>query len=211
MSAAPAAEAAAPPAKGKKKLIIIIGAVVLVLVLGGVAAMVLMKKKPDPDAEGGDDHAPAKAAAHAPAAAPVPKFDPKAVPVFVPLEPFTVNLADRNAERFAQVSVTLEIDDAKLGDQIKAYMPAIRNQILMTIADRTAAELMGRDGKTKLAERIRRAASRGLGIQVDDLEDEEEDPEAEDPAAKPKKKKKKKPMDPALPIRAVHFANIIIQ
>jgi flagellar FliL protein len=207
MSAAPAAEAAAPPAKGKKKLIIMIAAAVLVLGGGGGAAMVLMKKKVDPDAEVADEHAPAKSAEHAPAA----KHDPKAVPVFVPLDPFTVNLADRNAERFAQVGVTLEIEDAHLSDQIKNYMPAIRNNILMVIADRTAGELMGREGKAKLAERIRRAASRGLGVEVDELDDEEDAAaEAEtDTKAKPKKKKKK--VEVSLPIKAVHFSNIIIQ
>ena len=204
MSAAPAAEKAAP-AKGSKKMIIMIAAAVLVLGGGGGAAMVLMKKKVDPDAEGAEDHAPAKAA-HAPAA----KRDPKAAPVFVPLDPFTVNLADRNAERFAQVGVTLEIEDAHLGDQIKTYMPAIRNNILMVIADRTAGELMGREGKAKLAERIRRAASRALGVEVDELDDEDDAAEAE-ADAKPKKKKKKKKAEVSLPIRAVHFSNIIIQ
>jgi len=204
MSAAPAAEAAAPPAKGKKKLIIIIAAAVLVLVVGGGAAVMLMKKEPV-DAEGAEENAPTEKSSKATAT----KFDPKSVPVFLPLEPFTVNLADRNAERFAQVAVTLEIEDAKLGEQIKAYMPAIRNNILLTIADRSAAELMGREGKAKLAERIRRAASRGLGIEVGDIEEEE--PEAEEETdAKPKKKKKKK-AEVSLPIRAVHFSNIIIQ
>jgi flagellar protein FliL len=206
MSAAPAAAEAPPPAKGKKKLIIIIAAAVLVLGGGGGAAMVLMKKKVDPDAEGAEDHAPAKAAPKA-----AVKHDPKAVPVFVPLDPFTVNLADRNAERFAQIGVTLEIEDAKLGEQIKAFMPAIRNNILMTIADRTAGELMGREGKAKLAERIRRAASRALGVEVDDLEDEEDEDAAQDEAAPAKKKKKKKKVEVSLPIKAVHFSNIIIQ
>ncbi len=208
MSAAPAAEAA-PPAKGKKKLIVMIAAAVLVLGGGGGAAMVLMKKKVDPDAEGAEDHAPAKAA-HAPAA----KHDPKAVPVFVPLDPFTVNLADRNAERFAQVGVTLEIEDAHLGEQIKSYMPAIRNNILLVIADRTSGELMGREGKAKLAERIRRAASRALGVEVDDLEDDEDAAADAEPDTKVKakpKSKKKKPAEASLPIKAVHFSNIIIQ
>lgn len=214
MSAAPAAEAAAaPPAKGKKKLLIMIAAAVLVLGGGGGAAMVLMKKKVDPDAEGAEEHAPAKAEHKAAA------HDPKFVPVFVPLDPFTVNLADRNAERFAQVAVTLEIEDAHLSDQIKNYMPAIRNNILMVIADRTAGELMGREGKLKLAERIKRAASRALGVEVDEPPEdgamaaaEKTDEEADEaPKAKKKKKKKEKAEEPALPIKAVHFSNIIIQ
>lgn len=202
MSTATATAEAPPPAKGgKKKLIIIIAIVALVLVGGGVAAMLLMKKKA-PDAEAGaegEDAAPAK---HAVAA----KHDPKHVPTFVPLEPFTVNLADKEAERYAQLGITLEIDDAKLGDQIKAYMPAIRNHILMAISDRTANELLVREGKTQLAEKIRRETSRVLGYDVG--EDDEHAAAAEaKPAAKGKKKKAAAP----LPITAVHFSNFIIQ
>ena len=204
-----AAEAAAPPAKGKKKLVIIIAAAVLALGVAGGGAAMMMKKKVDPDAEGVEEHGGSAKGAQASAA----KHDPKAVPVFVSLDPFTVNLADRNAERFAQIGVTLEIEDAHLSDQIKAYMPAIRNNILMTIADRTAGELMGREGKAKLAERIRRSASRALGAEVEELEEQEPeataDADAETPKAK--KKKKKKPVELALPIKAVHFSNIIIQ
>jgi len=205
MSAAAAAEAPAP-AKGKKKLVMIL-AIVGVLVAGGGGAAVFMMKKKAADAEaedgGGADHAPAKKAA-------APKHDPKAVPAFVPLDPFTVNLADRDAERYAQIGITLEIEDAKLADQIKNYMPAIRNNILMAMADRTAGELMGRDGKAKLAEKVRKEASKAMGYEVDD-EDEEE---AEDPAAKPDpkaKKKKKKKAAAELPIKAVNFSNFIIQ
>lgn len=187
---------APPPAKGKKKLIIIIAVAVLVLAGGGGAAMVLMKKKPAA-AEGEDGEPVAHAVAH----------DPKAVPVFVPMDPFTVNLADREAERYAQVGITLEIADAKVGDQIKAFMPAIRNNILMTIADRTASELAGREGKLQLAEKIRREASRAMGIEI-----EEEEPEVvDDEAPKKTKKKAKKKAAQALPIKAVHFSNFIIQ
>jgi len=210
MSTAAVDATPAPTAKGgKKKLIIIIAAVAIVLVGGGVAAMVLLKKKPaDTEAtEAEDGGGPAK---HSTAA----KHDPSHPPVFVPLDPFTVNLADRDAERYAQVGITLEIEDAHLGDQIKAYMPAIRNQILMVIADRTAADLLGRDGKTQLAERVRRETSRALGFEVED--DEAPAPAATDEDGKPvkaaaKKGAKKKKAAPVLPIKAVHFSNFIIQ
>jgi len=205
-----AAVDATPPAAGgggKKKLIIIIAVAVLVLGGGGVAAMMMLKKKPA-DAEEGADEGGGKHGSSA-----VAKRDPSHPPVFVPLDPFTVNLADREAERYAQVGITLEIDDPKTGDQIKAYMPAIRNQILMAIADRTAAELLGRDGKTQLAERVRRETARALGFDVP----EEDAPAAAaegDDEGKPKKGAKKKPKKAAavvLPIRAVHFSNFIIQ
>ena len=207
-AAAPVAEAATDvkPAKGKKKLIIIIAAAsVLVLALGGGAAAFFMKKKSADAAiaettEGdGETHAPAKAAKH----------DAKAVPVFVALDPFTVNLADRDAERYAQVGITLEVEDSHVSDQIKVFMPAIRNQILMAIADRTAGELMGREGKAKLAEKVRREASRSLGAEIGpDPDDGADDADA---SARPKVKARKKGAAEPLPVKAVHFSNFIIQ
>ncbi len=196
-----------PAAKGgKKKLIIMIAVAALVLVGGGVAGMLLLKKKPaDTELEAeGEEAAPGKPAAAA-------KHDPSHPPVFVPLDPFTVNLADREAERYAQVGITLEIDDPKTAEQLKAYMPAVRNQILMAIADRSAAELLGREGKVQLAERVRRETSRALGYEV---ADDESAPAAADEDGKPAKKpakKKKKAAAQVLPIKAVHFSNFIIQ
>ena len=212
MSAAAATEAP-PPAKGKKKLIVIVAVVALVLAGGGGAAAFMMKKKAAAEAsESADGEGDGAAEARAPARAGA-KHDPKAVPVFVPMDTFTVNLADREAERYAQIGITLEIDDAKTGDQIKNYMPVIRNNILMAIADRTAAELMGREGKSQLAERIKRETARALGFEVGD-EEAAGDAQADAPPAKAGAsggKKKKKQAAPALPIKAVHFSNFIIQ
>lgn len=199
MSTAAATADAAPP-KGKKKLLILVIAVVLLVVVGGGAAVMLMKKKAHADEDGAeaDSPAPAKAAV---------KHDPKSAPTFVPLDPFTVNLADREAERYAQVGITLEVADAKVGDQIKAYMPAIRNNVLMALAEKTAAQLMDREGKAKLAEQVKRETSRAMGYEVEEPEDEAADEAPK--AAKGKKKKKK--AAPELPITGVHFSNFIIQ
>jgi flagellar FliL protein len=93
-------------------------------------------------------------------------------------------------------------------------MPAIRNNILMAIADRSAGELLGREGKARLAERVKRETARALGYQIPAEEAEapaaisEEDKAKAKPKPKPKGKKKG---EPALPIRAVHFSNFIIQ
>ncbi len=198
MSTAAAAADAAPP-KGKKKLIIIVAAVVLLAAVGGGAALMMKKKAPAEEGEEADA-APAKTAKAA-----APKHDPKAVPTFVPLEPFTVNLADRDAERYAQVGITLEVDDPKVADQLKAYMPAVRNNILLALADKTAGQLMERDGKQKLAEQVRRETARAMGYEVEDPEEEDEEADT-----KPKKKKKKK-AEVHLPVTAVHFSNFIIQ
>ena len=174
MSAAATAVDAAPPAKGKKKLIIIIAVALLVVLGGGGAALMMMKSKASAEAEeGADDAAPAKKSAAKP--------DPKAAPVFVPLDPFTVNLADRNADRYAQIAVTLELNDPALELQIKTYMPAIRNNVLLAMADRTAEELLARDGKEQLARRIMRETSRALGYEVAPEEKAAAETEEEDP------------------------------
>lgn len=199
-AAAPAADA--PPPKGKKKLIIIVAAAVLVLAGGGGAAMMLLKKPPAEDGEEAAQVEKAKPKAKAAA----PKHDPKNPPVFAPLDPFTVNLADRDTERYAQVAVTLELDDPKTADQIKTFMPAIRNNILMVLAHKTSAELLERKGKEALAAEIMRETVRPLGIEIDEPEADEE---ADD--AKPKKKKKKKAPAADNPVRHVHFSNFIIQ
>jgi len=193
-TAAPAGDAAAP--KGKKKLIIIIAAVLLVVLVGGGAAVLMMKKKAAAaDEEGAEDGAPA--AAHI-------KIDPKHPPVFLPLDPFTVNLADKDADRFAQVGITLEVVDQATGDQMKAFMPAIRSNVLMILAHKTSAELLSLEGKEKLARDILRASVLPMGIELDPEEDEVAAEEA------PKKKKKKKAAQ-ASPVLKVHFSNFIIQ
>ena len=206
MSTAAAAEAPAP-AKGKKKLIIIIIAAVALVLVGGGAGFMLMSKKKAADTEEVADGE----AKPAPRAVAKP-HDPKAVPVFVPLEPFTVNLADRDAERFAQVGITLELTDPKIGEQVKVFMPAIRNNVLMAIADRTAAELLGREGKDKLARKIGIETARALGYEVEVDEEEPEAEAADDKAGKkPAATKKKKKRSSDSPVKAVHFSNFIVQ
>jgi flagellar FliL protein len=200
---------AAAPKQGKKKLIIIIlVAVIGLVVVGGGAAVFLLKKPAAEHDEYADEEAIADEGGAAVAA---PKVDPKKPPAFVPLDTFTVNLADRDAERFAQVGITLEVPDAATADIIKAFMPAVRNNILLAIADRTSAELLQRDGKTQLAQRVLRETSRALGYDVaepEPAEASEATPGADDEVPK---KKRRKPKAVALPVTAVHFSNFIIQ
>lgn len=205
-TAAPDAGAAPAAKGGKKKLMIIVGVVVLLLaVLGGGAAFYFKSKAAA--AAAAEEEGGGSAAAHKEKKPKAAARDPKHPPTFVPLDPFTVNLADRDAERYAQIGVSLELEDPKQADAIKAYMPVIRNNILMVLSHKSSAELLERDGKTKLAREIQRETARALGIEVED-----EDEEAEDkPEDTKKKKKKKKKVEVDLPVTAVHFSNFIIQ
>jgi flagellar protein FliL len=202
-----AATADAPPAapKGKKKLLIIIIAVVLLLVVAGGAAVVLLKKKQAAEDDGEDAAQVDKSHSKRSAAK---THDPKHPPTFSALEPFTVNLADRETERFAQVTMTLELADPAVAEQIKVFMPAIRNNILMVLAHKTSAQILVAEGKTELAGQVQRAASRALGVEVDEPEAEADDADADAPKSK---KKRKKRSEPDLPITAVLFSNFIVQ
>ena len=107
MSAAAADAGDAPAKKGSKKMIIIIAVVALLLVVGGGAAFFLMKKK-SADEEEGDGGGGGHAKAEVKHEAPKPKaVDPHAVPTFVPLDAFVVNLADTDTDKYAQIGIPL--------------------------------------------------------------------------------------------------------
>jgi len=205
--------ATAPPAKGKKKLIIIVAAVLLLAIAGGGGALFYMKKKAADAAAAaeaeGDDAAPA---AHGKGDA--GKHDAAHPPTFLPLEPFVVNLADKDADRYAQIGITLEIEDPKFADQLKAYMPAIRNGILMVLAHKNSQELLERRGKEALAAEIMRESVRPLGIELEDSDVEGAKPAEKatgEEAPKAKKKKSHKTAVEDSPVKHVHFSNFIIQ
>ena len=214
MSAAAAAPvdagAAVPVKKGKKKLIIIAAAVLLLLVIGGGATVFLLKKRAAAAAEG-EDATTSASAEHGGA-----KPDLKHPPTFLPLDPFVVNLADKDADRYAQVGITFEVEDPKFAEQMKAFMPAIRNGILMILSHKSSAELLDRAGKEQLSAEILRESARTMGIEVGEPEPvvakkaEGDKAAADDEEPKPKAKKKKAPVEPN-PIKHVHFSNFIVQ
>lgn len=197
-TAATDAVEAPKPKKGlSKKLIIILAVVLLLVVGGGAAAFIVMKQRAAAAAAAAEEGEQAADAGHADK-----KKEQKGPPTFLPLEPFVVNLADREQERYAQVGVTLEVVDAKSAEELKSYMPAIRNAVLMILAHKTAAELLEREGKVKLADEIMRESVRPLGIEI-------EAPDAS--ASAPPKKKKRGEAEASSPVRHVHFSSFIIQ
>ncbi len=211
MSAA-AAESASPPivppakSGSKKKLILMVGIVVLLLVLAGAGGLLYLKNKAArAAADAGDE--PVATTAHA-----AGKADPAHPPTFLPLDPFVVNLADREADRYAQIGIVLEIDSPVFADQMKAYMPAIRNSILMILAHKNSRELLERSGKEELAEEIMRETVRPMGIEIPRPEPIDE--KAADGRAGRDDEGRSRPARKASvhnPVRHVHFSNFIIQ
>lgn len=126
----------APKKKSKMMLFIIIG--VLVLLLGGGAAyyFLMMKKEPEQSTE-------------------VKKAVEPKDPIYVVLDPFTVNLS--GGGQYLQMAITLQMKDDKGGVRLKAYLPSVRSRILLLISSKTADEITNEEGKLTLKAEIKAA------------------------------------------------------
>jgi flagellar protein FliL len=201
----------ATPKKSKKGLIIgLVAALVLAGGGGGAAWWFLGRGEPD-------EASAAEAAAKA-------DEKRKAMHVFVTLENFVVNLADRESERYAQIGVVLEVESKEAEAKLTAKMPAVRNELLLLISSKLANQLTTREGKEALAAEIAVAAARPLGWTppaADEHEEEEAPPpkvkvkdgeKAKGGKSKEKEKAKVKKAEPLPnPVAQVHFASFIVQ
>lgn len=178
MSATPTAVSKAP---AKSKKLIVIGALVAVLLALAVAVVLWLMQRSQYD----EDAQPQGRAASA------------VVPTYLPIENMVVNLADAGGERFAQIGITLELQDEKTASTVKQYMPSIRNGILMLVSQRSADALLLREGKEKLAADILQEVSRPLGLRSAPARDELD---ADEP-----------PQRRSSPVRRVLFSSFIIQ
>jgi flagellar protein FliL len=153
---------AVPFKRGKKKLLILVAAVLAVVLAAGGGGVWFLKKRAA--------HAAAEAASEEGGSAETEhvagKADARTPPTYLPLDPFVINLADKEADRYAQIGITLEVESPVFADQMKTYMPAVRNAILMVITRKTSRELLEPTGKEQLAEEIMREAVRPMGIEI---------------------------------------------
>jgi flagellar FliL protein len=146
--AKPEADAAEAPKKSKKLLIIVAAALVLLLAIGGGAAFFLMKGQANPDGEEGE-------ATTEKAKVDKKKGGKEVAPVYVALDAFTVNLVPENGDQFLQLIISIEVSDLHTGDKVKSYTPKLRNNVMMLLSGKKAAELITREGKVTLANEIR--------------------------------------------------------
>lgn len=149
---APAGEAGTQPRRKGKLLLVILGTAVLMLA-GAIAALLLIKHSQADD--GYDDlDEPVQATR---------KVDPKRPPTYLELDSMVVNLADPGGNRFAQLGITLKLQDEETAAAIKSRMPSIRNGILLQISQRTANELLSLEGKQRLNRDIIQEISSEMG------------------------------------------------
>ena len=121
--------------KGGKGLLI--GILAVVLAGGGGAGWFFLKPPHDPDAEK------------------LALYKPSPEPVFVTLEPFTVNLADEGGDRMAQVAVVLQMQNAYAESELKKVMPVVRSKLLKLLSSQKSDQLLTEKGKEAVAEAIK--------------------------------------------------------
>ena len=87
----------------------------------------------------------------------------------VTLELITTNLASEPGQdgRLIQVGIQLKLNDPKDGETVKAYMPKIRSEILLTLCGHTATSLSTGDSRTALVEELKDTVNSALGGQKD--------------------------------------------
>jgi flagellar FliL protein len=122
------------PKKSKKMLFIIIG--VLCLLIGGGASYYFLGMKKD-GAEGEE----------------VKKVAAPKDPIYVVLDPFTVNLS--GAGQYLQMALTLQMKGEKDGGRLKTYLPSVRSRVLSILSSKTAEDISTEEGKEALKLQIK--------------------------------------------------------
>jgi flagellar FliL protein len=90
------------------------------------------------------------------------KQEKRRPPVFHTLEPFTVNLAEENGDHYLQMTVVYQVADEKAVEQLKTYLPVIRNRILLLLSSKRPSELATPEGKQKLVAELVAAARESI-------------------------------------------------
>lgn len=185
---APAASTEEGNAKKKKPLLLIIVAVVVLAVGSGGAFLFLKrgnaaegetaekdkkadkgkkKAKDEEDEEDEEEAAPEEqAGTDKEGKATKSKFsvkkldlpDDKEVKKIIELQPFVVNLADKEESRYLRMSVSLGIGETKEEKPDPILMTRVRNAMLAVLTTKTADEILTQEGKSILRKELLKAA-----------------------------------------------------
>lgn len=132
-----ATEAAPTPGSRKIKKILLLAIMILLLGAGGGLAYLMFTDDPYP-VESSTRTAPAS-------------YPERAI---MPLEPFLVNLADRDSRRYLKLKVELEVDQGKAVKELEKVLPPIRDVLILLLSSKTYAEISSVEGKQQLKQDI---------------------------------------------------------
>lgn len=115
---------------GKKKLIFILIPVLLLLIGGAGAYFFLTHKKKESTKQ--------------------MVVVPQKLGVMYNLGSFLVNLADKNANTYAKVSITLELSNQKVQQEVVKRLPIIKDAVINLLSSKTYDEIRTPEGKEEL-------------------------------------------------------------
>lgn len=131
---------APPPARSLSKLLV--AALIAVSVCAvAFAAYAMMRTQPDPQE-----------------ARPL-----QDKPIFVTLEPLTVNMQTEGRSRFLHVGMSLKVRDERAKAQVVEFMPELRSRALLLLSNRQPDSLVTTDDKSRLADEVLAELNRPLG------------------------------------------------
>ena len=169
VAAVPAPGEQAPATEKKSKLKLAITGLALLVILSGSAAAYFMFFAAPP-AEGPVEEAILN--------------EPLAPPVFSVLDPFVVNLAQPDQNRYLQIGITYELTGPDAAEEIKNFTPIIRSRILMVLSGKNIENLSTMEGKQRLMDELVDLARVTINGPTD---------------------------DPTKGVRDVHFSSFVIQ
>jgi flagellar FliL protein len=123
----------AVPVKSRKKVLLLTAIVLAFLSAGASGAWYMMQQKSGQAAV---------------------KHEAPKPPVFVSLDPFTVNLQPDPEDQFLQVEIALQVADQEQADLIKLEMPKVRNRLLLLLSSKKSSDISSVKGKNQLSEEI---------------------------------------------------------
>lgn len=130
------------PEKAKSKLsvkkILIMGFLGLLLIGGGLVAYIIVVDEPPV----GKEAQASQASLHS--------------RVTMPLDPFLVNLADKESRRYLKLKVELEVDGEGTIKEMEKFLPHIRDALILLLSSKTYLDLSSLEGKQQLKEEIKK-------------------------------------------------------
>ena len=124
---------------GSKKLLWIMIILVLLSSAGAAAAIYMVMDQRDGDTEATEEQQAME----------------REPPIFMRIDPFTVNLADDSyGSRLLYTGVTLRVGNDESRIILEEHMPQVRSRLLMLLSGKQADELTSTEGKQQLAQAI---------------------------------------------------------
>ncbi|WRE90730.1 flagellar basal body-associated protein FliL [Helicobacter pylori] len=148
-----------PPKKSKALLFVIIGSVLVMLLLVGVIIMLLMgnKEESKENASKNTQEVQANPMANKNQEAKESNIQQYLVlgPLYAIDAPFAVNLVSQNGRRYLKASISLELSNEKLLNEVKVKDTAIKDTIIEILSSKSVEEVVTNKGKNKLKDEIK--------------------------------------------------------